>query len=262
MTLPISFWRSLQDARALPFNLEFEINLSLVDGTPLLWSANGKLTPVVNQTDRCLFINQGPVTTGPYGSLVNLGSSPPVLNQIGSGYNAQAGPGGNQSVVSQGGYGDVVPVAAGGIWKTSFTPVVPAFVSSATGSPYSIICPTSPATYAANAFQGGTIYCQSTNQQFRITASSAVTSGNPLTFTIVPPIGAVGATRNADGLTFTATPLGPALSSIKWSNAAGTVASSGYVPSQLGVGSADYSGGFLTIHDVDLQNQFVFLIFQ
>lgn len=263
MSLPYQFWRSLQDSRSLPFNLELEISLSIPDGVPLLWSANGKLTPVVNQTDRALFVLNGPAATTAYGSQVNLGSTPQVLNQIGNGYNAQAGPGGNQYVVSAGGYADVFSTQAGlGIWRTTFTPVIPAFVSNTTGSPYSIICPSSPATYASNAFQGGTIYCQSTSQQFRITASSSVTSGNPLTFTIVPPIGQVGATRNADGLTFTATPLGPGLSSIKYGNVGGTVAANGYVPSQLGVGSADYSGGYLTIHDVDLQNNYVFVIFQ
>ncbi len=261
MALPYQFWRSLQDSRALPFNLELEVSLNLADGIPLKWSANGKLTPITAQTDRPLFILNGAAQTSSVGSLVNLSANPPVPNQIGNGYNATAGPGGNQAVMSTGGFAEVIPAQNGmGIWRTTFTPVVPTFVSSTTGSPTSIICPSSPATYSAGAFVGGTLYCKSTNQQLQITASSSVTVGNPITFTTVAPIGQPGATINADGLQFSATPLGRGMTGLKFSSLV-SVAADGYVPSQLGVGSADWSGGFIQIFDVDIQNGYVFVIF-
>lgn len=262
MALPYAFWRSLQDSRALPFNLQLEVSQTYVDGTPLKWSSNGKLTIISTNTDRPLFVLQGPAMTTANGSQENLGSNPQVLNQIGNGFNATAGPGGNQQVQPVGGFADVVPVANGqSIWRTTFTPVVPSFVSNTSGSPTSIICPSSPAAFSANAFQGGSILCKSTNQQFRITASSSVSQGSALTFTIAEPIGKNGATINADGLTFVASPLGPGMSGLKFGTASGTVAGDGYVPSQSGVGSSDWSGGYLNIWEVDLLNNYVFVIF-
>jgi hypothetical protein len=262
MTLPWQFWRSLQDSRALPIELEQDVSLTLADGTPMKWNtATGKLTPVSNNTDQVAFILNGASTTSAVGTQVNQYANPPVINQIGNGYNSTAGPGGNPSVQSLGGYATFLPAQNNmGIWRMTFTPVIKNFVSNTTGSPYSIILPNCPNTYAANAFQGGTLYCSSLNQQVRITASSAVTATNPITFTIVAPLGQPGATVNADGLTFSATPLGPTLKNIKFDTSSGTVANSGYIPSQLGVGSADYSGGFLQVFEVDIQNGYVFAI--
>ena len=265
MALPYQFYRSLQNARSLPFNMQLEVSLSLADGIPLLYSANGKLTPVVNSTDRPLFVLNGAAATTASGSQENYGSSPIVTNTIANGYNATTGPGGNPQVQSVGGFADVLSAGNGSIiWRTTFTPVVPAFVSNTTGSPTSIICPSSPANFAANAFVGGTLLCKSTGQQLRITASSVTTTGNALTFTTVEPLGKIGATINADGLSFIATPLGVGCSGsagIKFSTASGTVANSGYVPSQLGAGSADWSGGYIQIFDVDVLGNFIYVIF-
>jgi hypothetical protein len=131
-------------------------------------------------------------------------------------------------------------------------------VASASGSPTSIILPNSPAGFAAGAFIGGTLYCASTGQQVRIIGSTVVTIGNPITLTIASPLGQNGATINADGLTFSATTLGPAVSNAKFS-AAVSVAADGYVPSQL---PADLTGGFLGIQDIDMQGGFLFVICQ
>jgi len=258
MSLPYAFFRSLGEERTLLFNEELEVSLTLPDGIPLKWSANGKLTPITTSTDRPQFILNGAASTSATGSSVNLASLPfPIVNQIGNGFNATAGPGGNPSVQQLGGYADVSPTISGrGIWKTTFVPVLNNFVSNTTGSPTSIIIPSSPATYGANAFQGGALYCKSLNQQVQITASSAVTSGNPMTLTIVSPL-----TQNADGLTFSATPLGRGMQNIQFSHVV-TVAADGYVPSQLGVGSADWSSGFNSIWEVDIQNNQVYVIFQ
>lgn len=265
MTLPYLFWRSLQDSRALPINLELEVSLALADGIPLKWSANGKLTPVSTNTDQVAYVLNGPAQTSSVGSLVNFAATPIILNQIGNGYNATAGAIGNQAVQQLGGFADVIPAQNNlGVWRVSFTPVyggLNGVVANASGSPTSIILPNSPNNYAAGAFVGGTIYCKSLNQQARITASSVVTTGNPLTFTIVAPLGQPGATINADGLTFNATPLGPSLKNIKFDTSSGTVANSGYIPSQLGVGSADYAGGFLQVLEVDCQNGYILTIF-
>jgi hypothetical protein len=262
MALPYQFWRSLQDSRALPFNKELEVSLNIADGMPLKWSANGKLTPISATTDRPFFILNGAAVTSSVGTQVNLSSNPPVPNQIGNGYNATSGPGGNQSVLELGGFADVIPAMNGmGIWRTTFTPVINNFVANASGSPTSIILPNSPNTYSSGAFVGGTVYCKSLNQQARITASSSVTAGSAITLTIVSPLGQPGATINADGLTFSATPLGPGMQNIQFSHVT-SLSADGYVPSQLGVGSADWSSGYITIDDVDCQNGYVFVIFQ
>jgi len=255
MALPYQFFRSLQDSRALPFNMELEVSLTLADGIPLLYSANGKLTPIVNNTDRALFVLNGSAATTSTGSQVNLSQLPfPIVNQIGGGFNAQQGPGGNPQVTQLGGFADVLPAQNGlGIWRTSFTPVGASFISNATGSTTSIICPSSPATYAANVLAGGTLYCSTTGQQAQITANTSVTAANPVTLTIATPLAA-----NADGMSFSFTPLGKGRGAVKYDTSAGTVANSGYVPSQT---IADYTGGVLTIHEVDLQAQLVYVIF-
>lgn len=258
MALPYQYFRSLQDSRALPFSMELEVSLNLADGTPLKWSANGKLTPVSAQTDRPLFINNGVALTTAVGTQALIGTTP---NQIGNGFNAQAGPGGNPTVQQTGGFSEVLPTQNGmGIWRTTFKPVITSFVSSATGSPTSIICPSSPVTLSSGALVGGTLFCATTGQQLQITASSSVTAGSALTLTTVAPLGQPGATINADGMTFTATPLGRSTQNIKWS-ALSSVSADGYVPSQLGVGSADWSGGFINIHEVDMLANFVYVIF-
>jgi hypothetical protein len=120
----------------------------------------------------------------------------------------------------------------------------------------------SGATIAANQYQGGTMYCSSLNQQVQITANASSTNGTQCVFTIVAPLGQPGATVNADGLTFSATPLGKGMANYKFSTVNGTVANSFYAPSQLGVGSADASGGYITIWEVDVQNGFIYVIFQ
>jgi hypothetical protein len=238
-----------------------EVSLSLVDGQPLLWSANGKLQSIANATDRPLFVLNGNATTTSVGTQVNLAANPPVLNQIGNGYNSTAGPGGNQAVQQLGGFADVIPAQNGmGIWRVSFTPKFLNVVANGGGSATSIILPNSPNTWGANALVGGTLYCASTNQQLQITASSSVTAGNPITLTTVAPLGQPGATISSSGLTFSCTPLGRGMSGYKFDTSGGTVANSGYIPSQLGVGSADASGGFNTIFEIDLQNQFIFVI--
>lgn len=263
MALPYTFFRSLQDSRALPFNMELEVSLNVADGIPLKWSANGKLTPISVATDRPLFILQSAAQTSSTGSLVNLGSTPQVLNQIGNGYNAQAGPGGNQQVQQLGGYADVIPAQNGlGIWRTTFTPFLKNIVSATTGSATSIsLLNSTGATIAANQLQGGTLYCSSLNQQVQITANAAATNGNPCVITTVAPLGQPGATTNADGLTFSATPLGKGMANLQFSHVT-SVSADGYVPSQTGVGTADWSGGIITVHEVDIQNGFVFVIFQ
>lgn len=262
MALPYSFWRSLQDSRALPVELQMENSQTLPDGALTLWSVNGKQAQIVNNTDRPLYALQGAAMSTANGSQENLGSNPQVLNTVANGFNSTAGPGGNQQVQQVGAFATFVPLGNGmDVWRTQFTPVIPAFVANVSGSPTSIICPNSPLTFAISRFVGGTILCKSTGQQFRITASTAVTAGSPITFTIAEPIGKIGATINADGLTFVASPLGPGMAGYKFGTASGTVASDGYVPSQLGVGSADAAGGFLQIFDVDLLNNYVFVIF-
>lgn len=262
MALPYQFWRSTQGSRSLPKNLQLEVNVNYVDGQPLIWSNLGKLTAVAANTDRPMFILNGSAQSGALGSLENLGSNPTVLNQIGNGFNAQAGPGGNQQVAQVGAFADVFPVAHGQvIWRVSFVPIYPATVASASGSPTSIILPNSPRTYALHDFRGGTILDKTTGQQFRIADSSAATAGNPMTFTIIEPIGKIGATINADGHTFVASPLGPGMTGYKFGTISGTVAGDGFVPSQLGTTSGDASGGFIQIEDIDLLNNYAFVIF-
>lgn len=263
MALPYTFMRSLQNARALLINKELEVSLNIADGMPLLWSANGKLTPIVNNNDRPLYILNFAAQTSATGNLINPNALPPITNQIGNGFAAQAGPCGNPSVLQLGGYADVIPTSPGaGIWRTTFVPTIATRVANASGSPTSIILPNSPANFSAGAFVGGTVWCKDLNQQAQITASSVVTTGNPITLTIVSPLGNPGANINADGLTFSATPLGKGLQNIRFSTVGGTVATAGYVPSQLGVGSAEWSGGFVTIDEVDIQNNFLNVIFQ
>jgi hypothetical protein len=261
MSLPYMFWRSLQDSRALPQNLELEVSLSLADGTPLKFSNTGKLTPVSAQADKTLYILQGAAQTNSVGTLVNFGATPIILNQIGNGYNAQAGPGGNQQVQQLGGYADVIPAQNGmGIWRTSFVPILSNLVGNTTGSPTSVSINVAAATsYNAHDFRGGTLYCKSLNQQVQITDSAACAgSGAALVLTIAAPLGQPGATINADGLVFSATPLGKGMSAVKYQSLS-SVAADGYVPSQV---IADLSGGYIGIQEVDIQNGFVFVTFQ
>ena len=262
MALPYLWTRSLDNTKPMPMNMELEVSLSIADGIPLKMSANGKLTPVTAQADRPEFILNNAAQTSSVGTLVNLGATPPVFNQIGNGFNAQAGPGGNMNVLQLGGFASVLPVCyANGVWRCTFTPLIPARVATG-ASATSIVLPNTPVALGAGALVGGVVYCQELNQQAQITASSAVAApGDPITLTIVSPLGQPGATIPATGLTFKATPLGRAAKSIKFS-ALVSVAADGYVPSQLGVGSADWSGGNMTVIDVDIQQGYVFVIFQ
>lgn len=262
MSLPYAFWRSLMGSRPLPFNQELEVSLNIPDGIPLKWSANGKLTPITAQADRPLYILSGAAQTSATGSLVNFGSNPQVFNQIGNGFNQQAGPGGNQVVTQGGGFAEVLPAQNGmAVWRTGFTPLIPTRVANASGSAVSIILPNAPRNIASGELVGGTLYCITTGQQHQIISNGVVTTGNPITIGIASPLGQPGATIIADGMSFQATPLGRGVQNIKFS-ALVSVAADGYVPSQLGVGSADWSGGFITVQEVDVQNGLVFVTFQ
>lgn len=265
MALPYSFVKSLQGTEPILDNMELDVSLTLVDGTPLKWNATtGKLTPITTNTDRPLFILNGAALTTALGSQANQATLPtPSINQIGNGYNSTKGPCGNQIVDQLGGYADIFSALNGlGIWRCTFTPFLSNIVSAATGSPTSISLPNSTgATINANQLQGGTIFCASLQQQVQITANASATNGSQCVITTVAPLGQNGLTINADGLVFSATPLGRGMANIKFSTASGTVANSGYVPSQTGVGTSDFAGGFIQVYEVDIQGGQLHLIF-
>lgn len=258
MAAPIyEYCGSLNNTRPTPTEKELEVSLSINDGIPLIWSANGKLTGITTSTDRPVFILNGDAATSSTGSSVNTSAIPPVYDQFTNGFNAKTGPAGNPSVKQLGGYATVLPVIRGfGIWRKTFTPLVASKTASTGGSTTSIVLPAIAAAYAANAFKGGTLYCHDTREQVQITASTQVVNpGDPVTLTIVSPLA-----KLSDGMVFSFTPLGRGMSGIRFSHVS-SVAADGYVPSQLGVGSADWSGGFIEVVEVDILNGLVFITF-
>jgi len=191
---------------------EMDASLTFAGGDPLIVGATGKLTKTAAQTDRPEF-----VATGAFVATATGGETAGTL------------------AVGRGAF----------IWKMPFTPIWSRKVAT-TSTTTSIVLPTSPATYNANDYKGGTLYNHTTGEQRTITASDNPAATAAGTFTVTQPFAAVGT-----GHTFSATPLGKLVREGK------LVATTFDAPSQA---IADLTGGYMKVTKVDIKRGLVYCV--
>lgn len=132
------------------------------------------------------------------------------------------------------------------IWRVGFTPTVNNLLGQADGTTLigEVIA---PATYNADDYKGGKLYCKEYNETRTITASEAKTSGNAMELTVSQPF-----SGTTVGKTLSATPLGLDVLAAK------LIATNYNTISQV---IADLTGGYAQIIRVDMVKRELYVVF-
>lgn len=181
--MAIKFRKSLKGGRPIPFRLEMEAGITIVEGQALEPSTNGKWQKInSNQDNPIVIANTGAVSTATGG--------------------------------------ETVECVAGGqkdhIWDFPITPAINNQTGKAGGSTTVVVIP-SATTYSSSDFVGGKVLVGT--EQRTITASSAVTGGNDITLTVSQPFSQT--TVGKTGIK--ATPLGCNRLAARWETTLETI---------------------------------------
>lgn len=208
-----TFDKSRTNARPIPREVELEPSITVNRDSFLIKSANGKYQAPSANTDRPQAVSVASQTS--------------------------TATGGEKALTLDIGFGQH-------IWRVPFTPVVNRLAAQA-ASTTTTIKVLAPATYSANDFRGGKIYCPQTGEQATIISSTAASSGASMDLVVSKPF----SLASTVGVLFSATPLGLTRTAVK------LIATTFDAPSQV---IADLTGGSLEIWDVDLRAGLVYFL--